>query len=406
MPTNQLNLADFPNSPYAEELRRGLSRLQFAPPLEAEYTVSHLHRVRFWVRTWFSVSIVVAALFTLNQLRRAGIGNAISLAHVGLFIPCAAALVWLAWSRQYQRLYMPAARILISVFSALIATFIGLAIAGGRDDQLAMLTIDLVAVFFFAGLMYRQALVTIAITVTAFAASAIGARLPYIMLLKSMMMVTVTSVIAAIVYRDVEQAYRRNFLEGALIRELVTRDGLSGLMNRRAFDAHLLRVWQQALRDECSIAVLMIDIDHFKRFNDNFGHQAGDLALRSVAGVVQSFARGPLDLAARYGGEEFAVILYDLARPEVQIMSEELREIVQNLCIESPASAAAEITVSVGIGIAVPTTGRTPQGAIQLADEALYAAKNAGRNCTVTKGVEVYLRLVTGAFKSPRYVKK
>jgi diguanylate cyclase (GGDEF)-like protein len=121
---------------------------------------------------------------------------------------------------------------------------------------------------------------------------------------------------------------------------------------------------------------------------------------------VESFARRPLDLAARYGGEEFAVILYDLARPDVQIMSEKLREIVQNLCIESPASAAAEITVSVGIGIAVPTNGRTPQGAVQLADEALYAAKNAGRNCIVIKGVEAYLRLVTGAFKSPQYIRK
>jgi len=121
------------------------------------------------------------------------------------------------------------------------------------------------------------------------------------------------SSIAAIVYRDVEQSYRRNFLQAALIGELVARDDLSGLMNRRAFDEHIVAVWHQAARDQRPVALLMIDIDHFKGYNDRRGHLAGDFALRSVAKVIQGFARRPLDLAARYGGEEFAVVLYDLA---------------------------------------------------------------------------------------------
>jgi diguanylate cyclase (GGDEF)-like protein len=172
-------------------------------------------------------------------------------------------------------------------------------------------------------------------------------------------------------------------------------------MNRRAFDEHLLRVWQHALRDQRSIAVLMIDIDHFKRYNDDFGHQAGDLALRSVARIIQGFARRPLDLAARYGGEEFAVILYDLALPHVQEMAESLRKGVQNLQIEPHEAEAApgrEVTVSVGVGLAAPVIGRTPQGAVQLADEALYEAKQAGRNRVVVKGTDAYMLLNTGAF--------
>jgi diguanylate cyclase (GGDEF)-like protein len=150
---------------------------------------------------------------------------------------------------------------------------------------------------------------------------------------------------------------------------------------------------------------MMIDVDHFKRYNDTFGHQAGDAALRGVADVIRSFARRPLDLAARYGGEEFSVILYDLAPSHVQDMAERLRQSVRNLQ-SSPRNAGAaagqEVTVSVGVGVAAPTIGRTPQGAVQLADEALYEAKAAGRDRVVIKGTEAYSHLETGGFKSPR----
>jgi diguanylate cyclase (GGDEF)-like protein len=174
-------------------------------------------------------------------------------------------------------------------------------------------------------------------------------------------------------------------------------------MNRRAFDEHLLRVWQHALRDQRLIAVLMIDIDHFKLCNDRWGHQAGDVALRHVGKIIQGFARRPLDLAARFGGEEFAVILYDLALPHVEDIAERLREGVQKMRITGAGSdgEGPEVTVSVGVGLAAPEIGRTPQGIVQLADEALYAAKNAGRNRVVVKGIEAYVLLNTGAFNTP-----
>jgi diguanylate cyclase (GGDEF)-like protein len=405
MRTNRLNLEDFPDSAYAHELRRGLAHLRFEPPLEAEYTVAHLQHVRLRVRIWFSVTAVLAVLFTVDQVRRASLWSPVSLAHMGALVPCAVALVWLVWSRHYERFYLPAARVLVPIFGALIAAFIALALTDGRDEQLAALTVNLVAVFFFAGLMFRQGLLTSAIMIIAFVVSAFAVSLPYAMLLKSMVIMTLTSGIAAIVYWDVEQSYRRKFLEDALISELVARDSLSGLMNRRAFDEHLRRVWQHALRDQRLIAVFMIDIDHFKRYNDDLGHQAGDLALQSVARVIQGFARRPLDLVARYGGEEFAVILYDLGFAHIQDTAERLREAVQNLKIKplgADVRSGPEVTVSVGVGLAAPTIGRTPPGAVQLADEALYEAKKAGRNRVVIKGTEAYMLLDTGAFtKTP-----
>jgi diguanylate cyclase (GGDEF)-like protein len=405
MPTSKLNLDDFPDSAYADELRRGLARLRFEPSLEAEYTTAHVERVRLRVRVWFSVTILLAASFTIDQVRRDGVWNPNSIAHLSVLLPCTIVLVWLAWSPSYERFYLPAARVLVTLFGALIAAFIAVAVAHGREEELAALTVNLVAVFFFAGLMFRQAILTSAVMIATFAAVALAVGVPHALLLKSMVMMTLTSVIAAFIYWDVEQSYRRNFLEDALISELVARDSLSGLMNRRAFDEHLLRVWQHAQRDQRLIAVLMIDIDHFKQYNDDFGHQDGDLALRTVAQVIQGFARRPLDLAARYGGEEFAVILYDLAIPYVEDTAGRLRESVQSLQVKAhPADTGLrrQVTVSVGVGVAAPIIGRTPQGAVQLADEALYEAKQAGRNQIVVKGTDAYLLLDTGAFTSRR----
>jgi len=278
MPTNQLNLDDFPNSDYAHELRRGLADLRFGDALESEYRVAHLRRVRLRVRSWYSLNVVLAVLLAADQVRRNGVWNTLSLAHIGALVPCTAALVWLAWSRYYERWYLPASRVLVTSFNVLIAVFVAIALTSEREEQLASLTVILVGAFFFTGLMFRQALLTAGMILIAFAGAGVAAGLETAMLLKGMVILTITSGIAAIVYWDVEHAYRRNFLEDALISELVPRDGLSGLMNRRSFDEHLLWVWQHALRDQRSIAVLIIDIDHFKRHNDEWGHQAGDLA--------------------------------------------------------------------------------------------------------------------------------
>ncbi len=400
---NHLNLDDFPDSAHAYELRQGVERLRFAAPLEAEYTLSHLQRVRLRVRIWFSLTLILAALFTADWVRRAGFLQWVPVAHWAVLMPCTAALAWLAWSSRYERLFPAAAKPLITLYGTLIAAFIAIALKDGRAEQLAPLSVNLVAVFFFSGLMFRAAILTAAIMIIGFAATALAVDLPRGQLLESLVIMGLSGGVAAVVYRDVELAYRRNFLEDALISELVARDALTGLMNRRAFDDHLVRVWQHALRDQRVIAVLMIDIDHFKLCNDRWGHQVGDAALRGVGRIIQGFARRPLDLAARFGGEEFAVILFDLALPHVEDIAERLRASVENLQVAPQQSGAGgpDVTVSVGVGLAVPVIGRSPQGIVQLADEALYEAKNGGRNRVAIKGIEAYMLLRTGSFTTP-----
>jgi diguanylate cyclase (GGDEF)-like protein len=297
-----------------------------------------------------------------------------------------------------------AASVLVPLYGVSLAILTATAVSAGQTQEISGLTMNVFGVLFFSGLMFRTSLVTSIVMLGAFIGFAAYSHLDATLAVKCEMWLALTIGFGAVVHRDIDRSYRKNFLEEALIGELVARDALSGLMNRRAFDEHLLRVWQHALRDRRALAILMIDIDHFKQFNDNHGHQAGDVVLRRVAQTVLGFARRPLDLAARYGGEEFAVILYDLAPQHVQDTAERLRRAVQDLHHEiTVPSAEMQITVSVGVGLVEPKLDRTPAGALQLADEALYAAKHAGRNCVVIKGTDEYNDLTTGSFKTPMF---
>jgi diguanylate cyclase (GGDEF)-like protein len=401
-PPDRLNVDDLPDSAYARELKRGTARLHFDPDLEVEFIADHLRRVRWRVRVWFLVSFALGVAFTVAEILRHGIWSADFWLHVLGIVPSAGVLLWLTWSARYERYYMQLAGILVPTFGALIAVFIAESATEGRAEELAGLAVNVIAVFFFAGLLFRAALLAAATILIAFMAAAVAFGLPHAVALKSLAVLVVTAVTGAIIYRDTEQSHRRSFLETAIIAELVTRDGLTGLSNRRAFDEHLLRVWQQGQRDRRTVALLMVDIDHFKAYNDAYGHQAGDLALHGVAQLLKGVARRPLDLAARYGGEEFVLILYDLPLPQVRGIADRLRQAVQETVLREGAPAGQRgVTVSIGVGIMVPAVDRSPQGALQLADEALYLAKQAGRNCISVKGTEEYRALDTGTFRPP-----
>jgi diguanylate cyclase (GGDEF)-like protein len=400
MTPTQINLRDFPDSAYALELTRRTAFLRFAAPLEAEYSISHLARVRWRVRVWFTLAFVIRVLLAIAQVRRTGVSSEPALIYVGAIVPCSLFLLWLVWGRYFARFYLRVAPILVSVFYALVAIVDVQLLANNQFEQFAAFPVVLIAVFFFAGLKFREALLTVIFLLSTFAIASFAVDLAPTVLLKCMVVLVITSVVGSVVYWDVERTYRENFIERALIGELLARDSLTGLMNRRTFDEHLLRVWQQALREHRSIAVCMIDVDYFKRYNDAFGHQAGDIALRSVARLIQEFARRPLDLAARYGGEEFAMILYDLAPHDVHAIADRLIKAVQAERINPNALAKPELglTISIGVGLVSPKIDRTPQGAIQLADEALYEAKHAGRNRLVVKGEADHRLLSTGRF--------
>ena len=158
-------------------------------------------------------------------------------------------------------------------------------------------------------------------------------------------------------------------------------DSLTQLPNRRRFDEVYQRLWQEAAQRARHIGVLMIDIDHFKRYNDHYGHQQGDICLATVAAAIESQRRAQ-DLVARLGGEEFAVLLTDTDLDTAVQIAERIRSAIEVLGLEHGASGERTmVTVSIGVALTVPTPQTTPAWLMRQADEALYAAKGSGRNC-------------------------
>jgi diguanylate cyclase (GGDEF)-like protein/PAS domain S-box-containing protein len=166
------------------------------------------------------------------------------------------------------------------------------------------------------------------------------------------------------------------------LKELATKDGLTGLSNRRSFDQMLMSEWTRAQRAQQPLSLLFIDVDHFKLFNDRHGHQCGDECLRAVAAVVSRHAVRPLDLATRYGGEEFAIILPEMSCEAAASLAEQIRYAVLDLRIPHGADGAGDhVTLSVGVASHVPgESDDRPDRLLGAADQALYAAKRLGRN--------------------------
>ncbi len=175
----------------------------------------------------------------------------------------------------------------------------------------------------------------------------------------------------------------------ALADRLASLDALTGVANRRTLDACLAKQWVIAARHQTSLALLMVDADHFKEFNDRMGHQAGDACLRSLAVALGQRVTRPADVVARFGGEEFAVLLPGTSLEGARQVAERIRGAVQDLAIPHPGAplvsntAAAmprHVTVSIGCAALVPAPDMTFQLLVELADQALYEAKRSGRD--------------------------
>lgn len=158
-------------------------------------------------------------------------------------------------------------------------------------------------------------------------------------------------------------------------------DGLTGIANRRQFEAFLAKEWNRARRLQTELSLILCDIDYFKLYNDYFGHQEGDKCLQKIAGILEEHARRGGDLAARYGGEEFVMILPDTMLDSAKTIAEQIRTTVEKLSILHPASKISNVvTVSIGAASIVPDQHTSSSALIAEADRNLYKAKANGRN--------------------------
>jgi diguanylate cyclase (GGDEF)-like protein len=167
------------------------------------------------------------------------------------------------------------------------------------------------------------------------------------------------------------------------LEELASLDGLTGLANRRGFDRQIEAEWRRAAEHSEPIGLMMIDIDHFKLYNDRYGHVAGDTCLRSVGETLSLVTLENAVLVARYGGEEFALLLPGLDLPRITSLAEEARRSIEDLFITHAEAPCGHVTISVGVESIVPRTGQIVADLVEAADRALYAAKRCGRNRVV-----------------------
>ncbi|MCG8910165.1 MULTISPECIES: PleD family two-component system response regulator [Pseudomonas] len=188
-------------------------------------------------------------------------------------------------------------------------------------------------------------------------------------------------------YRALRESQQQLLETNLVLQRLMNSDGLTGLSNRRHFDEYLEMEWRRCLREQTQLSILLVDVDHFKAYNDTFGHVQGDEALRQVAGALRASASRPSDLPARYGGEEFVMVLPNTSPGGARLLAEKLRRSVQELNIrhELP-SPGSPLTVSVGVATLIPQAGQTCRQLIELADQALYNAKHGGRNQVAIAG--------------------
>lgn len=184
-------------------------------------------------------------------------------------------------------------------------------------------------------------------------------------------------------YRVLSEHQQRLLELNETLRRLSDVDGLTGLNNRRYLDSYLETEWRRALREGADFAVLMLDVDNFKLYNDYYGHLAGDEVLKDVAGVMRRTVQRPADLTARYGGEEFTVVLPATSASGALQLAEQICAGVRALSLPNRAAPSGLVTVSIGVAASSPAQGERYAPLLRIADMALYEAKRAGKDRAV-----------------------
>ena len=372
-------------SPYAEQLKRGFQGLRFTGMLEKDfrefYVAQNLPRARL---SGLIALIIVLAVTCIDLLLGTSTGGPLNTLRLGILCPLLVIIGAAISVPAAQRYYTEVVAVGVTLIGFVVTYIAHLGALAGSSYVLAGLVLVVLYGCLFLGLLFNVAVTIAAILIAGHFITGIAIGLPFDALSYSAAILGGAAVIGCISTYNLEHALRTNFLETRLLNELAERDGMTGLYNRRIFDDYMERLWRQSRREGSSVAIIFVDIDFFKVFNDLYGHQAGDDCLKRVSKCIARGAKRPFDFAARYGGEEFVLVLYGPPDEYARAVPEQIHRDVLELGIPHAGSQAAKyVTVSVGMALARPETSRSLAGAIQAADEALYQAKREGRNRVV-----------------------
>jgi diguanylate cyclase (GGDEF)-like protein len=373
-------------SPYVSQLQRGFRTLQFMPALEREFEAEFRERHLGRLRLGFGVAIALYVVFTLLRMRaETGVaeewGLALRVAAIGgmaftlvttYFRPLRPALLWLV----------------LATYAVFAAAVTGTEVIAQRyhlSRHYEVLFLLSFHVYVFSGLLLRPALAAGGLILGAYLIGGWLGGLANKAWGYQLLFIGLTHLLGATALYSFEHVERDSFLRRRLLGLIATHDNLTGLFNRAAFFQHLERTLRQASREGVAVGVVLLDIDHFKLFNDRYGHLEGDGCLRAVAGAIRDEFRRPFDAAGRYGGEEFVGLWYDIQPQSLRSMGDQLRAGVQALRITHEDSPSGRVTASVGAVACRPRDDENVRDLLERADRALYEAKEKGRNRVVVE---------------------
>ena len=381
MSPHQAWLDEVRPNPYVDQLLGGFTRLRFRGPLEREYREVQLVQTQRLLRITLTVGIVLWLLFAVFDHLLISSSERWWMSAVRLVV--LAVLLGSSWLlRRGDQQYLE--RVSMACIAALgIGAAVVVAIAHQADQNFPYEGLLLISMagYFLAGLRLRQALLVSLLGVVAYGLGEWWVDFPLTRLVNNLLFLLSGSVVGALGCYLLEYKSRENFLNTRLMQLLADRDGLTSLYNRRSFNRQMTSLWRQGQRDGVPLSLLIADVDHFKAYNDTYGHHAGDHALQTVAGLLEERARRPLDMAVRLGGEEFALLLYGSDQAVALQLAEELRAELERLSVEHRGSTSASVlTLSIGVATLQPAEDLPLTQLYEQADRALYLAKANGRN--------------------------
>lgn len=380
---------DFRDTPYGRQLLKGFRHLSFAPDLEQDFRRYLNHQARLAQQLGACLLLLVVGGYLYAE-RQIFMGSdpawlrELTLLRLLQMVPGMAVLVM---SLFYRRV-----RVLANRLFPMFIVLIGL-VAARIDIQYELMQPELAlrygaglliaCSFFFLGITFWRALSCAAVIVL-FDVLAAALILPSSEMRVHWISVSyylILLVLGAIGRYVHEYSQREQFLMRKLLGWVAQHDALTGLANRRSFDAALQQALLQARRERQPLALLLLDLDDFKSYNDSLGHPAGDALIKEFATLLGQFARRPLDLAARVGGEEFALLLYHCDGAAAKTIASQILARLAERALPHPSSVRGDGVVTSSIGVAMLQPGQTPEQLYQAADAALYRAKQAGKNC-------------------------
>ncbi|MGI9233858.1 MAG: GGDEF domain-containing protein [Woeseiaceae bacterium] len=359
--------------------------------LDREFRLFHVNRMlpvtRAALGLWLALGISISVLDAF--IAPSGFGDrTLSMRIMAALVPLSVAL--LATFLMKRRLWLP----YVVAAAAVLAGIAALAISAtalqlGAPDAYGSLIFATICIYLVLGLTLRQAICTAWPLYIGYLAIGSVFAGPGQVTAYGVLFLGFLNFVGTIASYLLERNAREIFDNKRELVRLARTDGLTGLYSRRAFDQHLRQIWKQAQRDEKRVAVIVADIDHFKLYNDCYGHRMGDGCIRAIADVAAASVNRPLDMVARYGGEEFVLVLYDPTASYLESFTRGLCQKVIDLDIEHKASETVPmVSLSIGAAITEAAANLSADQLIRQADDALYEAKNQGRNQAIVYRTE------------------